>query len=211
MLALHGNLGSVADWKAFPEVVPLDLWQWSHLSMDAVADRLREQGDRELMGYSMGGRLAIHALARHPDYWEKVVILSAHPGLASAEERQARRDHDDGWAKKARNLPWVDFLQEWNAQPVFAGDAISAEQQRLEDRRDEISCAFENWSLGQQPCHREAIRNFCGDLRWLVGGEDRKFLQLAAEMSINYQIVKNAGHRLLGKDNVESVRALIFA
>ena len=41
-----------------------------------------------LLGYSLGGRLALHACVRRPDLWQAVVVAGADPGLESEEDKR---------------------------------------------------------------------------------------------------------------------------
>jgi len=58
-----------------------------------------------LVGYSMGGRLALHSLIAQPKLWKGATIISAHPGLSTEEERVARRRKDAEWFDLSRSLP----------------------------------------------------------------------------------------------------------
>ena len=94
---LHGALGSYRDWDFLSEdlsdVQPVDLWQdFPELELSAWAEAFcsHVQGCDQrpvLLGYSMGGRLALHALLARPTLWQSAIVVSAHPGLAAVEER----------------------------------------------------------------------------------------------------------------------------
>ena len=49
-------LGEGTDWDHLPDVDGVDLWEW-----DCPLDGVRLDAD-VVIGYSMGGRLALHAL-----------------------------------------------------------------------------------------------------------------------------------------------------
>ena len=153
-VALHGMLGESSDWEFLPDVSGIDLWE-----RDCALDEIKIDAD-VIVGYSMGGRLALHAL----DQVEAAVIVSAHTGLR--EGRQDRLDQDLRWAEKCRTMDWAEFLAEWHRQPVFAGGGFEPDRSGLVSRRKEIASAFERWSLGRQrTCcgpSRACRSRFCG-------------------------------------------------
>src|SRR5438445_2884885 len=56
------------------------------------------EGELVLAGYSMGGRIALHAALAWPERVRRLVLIGASPGLADASERLARRAADDALA-----------------------------------------------------------------------------------------------------------------
>jgi 2-succinyl-6-hydroxy-2,4-cyclohexadiene-1-carboxylate synthase len=211
ILALHGNLGCAADWEtlALPDLHAVDLWEHSALSYFEFAHELATTLSSGLVlpvlaGYSLGGRLALYAMAMHPERWAGAVIVSAHPGLCCVEDRLARRVSDELWARDARTLAWPDFLVKWNGQPVFGGAAPTAASLALEPRREAIALAFETWTLGRQDDLRRNLRSFHAPVLWITGEKDEKFSALAAEMGeiftdFHHEVIPEGGHRLLAE------------
>lgn len=211
ILALHGNLGSPADWEqiGLPGLRAIDLWDHVGLGVAefaaALAGPLSEGLEKPLLaGYSLGGRLALHALAAFPDRWSGAVIVSAHPGLTCVEDRLARSSSDAVWAGRARELPWSDFLERWNDQPLFGevSAALRDRQKSLESRRESIATAFETWSLGRQENLRPSLGRFRGPVVWITGGTDERFSRIGAEMAgifsdFRQVVVPGCGHRVL--------------
>ena len=210
-LALHGNLGSPADWEALslPGLRAVDLWEHSALSYFEFAHELATTLSAGLekpvlVGYSLGGRLALCAMAMHPDRWSGAVIVSAHPGLCCVEDRLARRVSDELWARDAREMAWPDFLEKWNSQAVFGGAPPTATQLALASRREAIALAFETWSLGRQEDLRSSLRSFHSPVLWITGEKDEKFTALAAEMGevftdFHHEVLPGCGHRVLAE------------
>ncbi|NNE93675.1 MAG: alpha/beta fold hydrolase [Verrucomicrobiales bacterium] len=206
--ALHGNLGAPSDWDriGLDELVARNLWAESDRNFRTWAidfcTEIPAGSENVLVGYSMGGRLTLHALIAAPDLWKRAVIVSAHPGLECPEDRLARRSSDQVWAKHARELPWEEFLQKWNAQGVLAGQEPSAAQRELESRRESVARAFENWSLGAQEDLRERLARISTPVTWVTGERDAKFSALAAEMAAlmpngEHVVLPDCGHRVL--------------
>ena len=217
ILALHGNLGLPDDWDVLglPELRKMDLWDHADLSFlefaHELATNLSAGMERPILaGYSLGGRLALHAMAIHPERWGGAVIASAHPGLRSGEERAARRASDREWANRARELPWEEFLELWNRQSVFAEPGPSPSALALESRRESVALAFETWSLGRQDDLRSHLRRFRAPVLWVTGEEDEKFTALGREMEsvfpdYRHEVLPGHGHRVLGEPLAEIV------
>lgn len=211
ILALHGNLGAPADWdlRDVPDIHPIDLWDLVGFDFPGFAAALAGPlsagfGRPVLAGYSLGGRLALHALAAFPGRWSAALVVSAHPGLGCVEDRLARRGSDAIWAGRARTMEWGAFLDRWNAQPLFgaAPASLRARQESLEPRREAIATAFETWSLGRQEDLRRGLGSFAGPVVWMTGEKDVRFTRFGAEMAavfpdFRHVVVPGAGHRVL--------------
>ncbi|MDF1859330.1 MAG: alpha/beta fold hydrolase [Verrucomicrobiales bacterium] len=209
ILALHGNLGSTRDWEALdlPGLRAVDLWEHSSLSFFEMAHEVATSlsGGMEkpiLAGYSLGGRIALHAMAIHPDRWTGAIIASAHPGLSLVNDRAARRESDDVWAGHAREMPWGDFLRKWNEQGVLATGEASDDQLALENQRQSVALAFETWSLGRQDDLRRNLRGFTAPVLWVSGETDEKFRAIGEEMKdvfsrFEHFVIPRCGHRVL--------------
>lgn len=223
ILALHGNVGSAKDWSSLElsTLTAIDLWDWSELSFFEFAHELSTSLSRGmerpiLAGYSLGGRLALYAMAIHPERWGGAIIASSHPGLRCVEDRLARVSSDAIWAKRARELPWVEFLSAWNQQPVLAGENVGEGQLDLEAARDSIAMAFETWSLGRQEDLRSSLRRFHPPVLWITGEQDLKFSSLAEEMedvfpSLTRRVIPGVGHRVLGSELGQEIRRWLSA
>ncbi len=206
VIALHGNMGSFHDWDFIktPELQSIDLWKHSDLTFAEFSAMLREstESGSPLIGYSLGGRLALHAVAANPEHWAGAVIISSHPGLCCVQERIERRISDEIWAKYARKMDWREFLEKWNSQAVLSDTPIGKKQFQLENLREKIAQGFENWSLGKQDDLRPALARFKKPVLWITGEQDEKFTHLGEEMTDVFQdfqhvIIPDCGHRVL--------------
>lgn len=205
ILALHGNLGSASDWERLdiPDLEAIDLWDFSQLSFEEFAAEILETNEKPILaGYSLGGRLALHAMALYPERWSGAVILSAHPGLPCVEDRIARRSSDAVWANRARELEWIDFLKKWDEQPVLGDFSRGHERLSLESRREDVAQAFENWSLGRQDDLRSRLKAFPNPVLWITGERDDKFSAIGSSMvevfsNFRHEILTDCGHRVL--------------
>lgn len=219
---LHGAVGAAADWREVGRALAaggiasraLDLWRFldgggvdfgqfaAALHAEAAGERGNGTG-RVLVGYSMGGRLALHALLERDHPWQAAVVISAHPGLEEAGERAARRAHDAAWAAQAFAGDWGRFLENWHAQPVLAGKLPRSadEDRQLALRRQEIARSFIDWSLGAQQPLWDRLGEIDVPVLWIAGEEDAKFRALAERAAAAtpgsvLALAPGAGHRV---------------
>ncbi len=213
---LHGAVGMAEDWRGFSvpgwAVKRVDLWRFLDccpMGMAAFGKALNEEaaavsGRKVLLGYSMGGRLGLHALlgeagggspprrpaaSRRSHPWDAAVMVSAHPGLESRDERVARREKDAEWAARALKGEWQSFLGEWEGQPVLkdGGSRIAdcglemADRAKLEGRRRSVARSFVDWSLGAQEPLWGRLEEIACPLLWVAGERDGKFRGLIEE------------------------------
>lgn len=212
---LHGAVGMAADWRGFAKAAAergigtraVDLWRFLQcdpmpmphfgkvLNADALGQVFRGNG-RALLGYSMGGRLALHALLAGEHPWQAAVIVAADPGIEENAARIVRRTADTGWATRALAGDWRDFLAAWGAQPTLAGALIRDPQATggLITRRREIARSFVDWSLGAQLPLWDRLREIEIPVLWIVGENDLKFRALG-ERAVS--LIPN-GHLMIG-------------
>ncbi|MFC5049409.1 alpha/beta fold hydrolase [Rubritalea spongiae] len=211
--ALHGAVGMAADWKEFAQamkiegrsVARVDLWKFLACcpmpigEFGAAFNKEVHSKEAVLLGYSMGGRLALHALLDTPRKWSKAVIISAHTGLAQ-EDRIPRQAHDAAWAAKALKGEWDAFLAEWNSQGVLEGSAMP-DRGKLKVQREAVARSFMDWSVGQQEDLLERVGEITCPVLWVVGERDGKFVEVAKKAAernslIRLEVVKDCGHRV---------------
>jgi 2-succinyl-6-hydroxy-2,4-cyclohexadiene-1-carboxylate synthase len=219
---LHGAVGMAADWRGFAKNLAaagigsraVDLWRFldccpmplaefgKTLNAEASGEVFRGSG-RALLGYSMGGRMALHALLEKDHPWQAAVIVSAHPGLEIESDRAARRASDAEWATKALAGNWQEFLNAWNSQSILGTGPMRDKQasSSLVMRRREIARSFVDWSLGAQEPLWDRLHGISIPVLWIAGENDPKFLALA-ERAVSLMphshlaIGPGAGHRV---------------
>ena len=187
--ALHGFLGLPRDWdflrKAGFEVVTPPL------------DRIPPAGD-VLLGYSMGGRLALHALIGGARY-RRAVIVSAGLGIEDRVAREERCKNDERWARAFESDPWNDVMRVWNEQPVFGGHRLRREERDFD--RLELARQLREWSPGVLPPLAWRLREIEIPVLWIAGERDTKYVT-EAERAISLLksgelwICPGAGHRV---------------
>lgn len=202
IFALHGFLGLPADWKFLKaklhavDVLAIHppkegLWRWAK-AFNAYA-RNCSPTPRILLGYSMGARLAMHALLDAPALWQKAVFVSGQPGL-SIEEKAKRVYEDKRWADRFLKDPWKDLMREWNRQPIFLQDKsfVRKEEDYSRPILAETILGFSQALQEDLTGRLEACRV---PQHWIAGESDVKYAAIAREKP-SHSIVPKAGHRV---------------
>jgi 2-succinyl-6-hydroxy-2,4-cyclohexadiene-1-carboxylate synthase len=104
-----------------------DLWEAARLVGE-------ECGPGGYVGYSMGGRVALHLALARPELVERLVLVSTTAGIEDGAERAARREHDEALARSLETDGLDVFLERWLDQPLFAG--LPPEAAGLDARRE---------------------------------------------------------------------------
>lgn len=226
LIALHGFLGLPSDWDSLglESLHPFNLNSFSHWNTlqewaRAFNDHMSQffSGDERpiLMGYSLGGRLALHALIHNPLLWGGGIVISAHPGLDQAVAKQSRLEEDKKWAKRFQQDPWEELMETWNSRSIFSQDSFVFRREAKDYCRKELASLLEKSSLGYQENLRDSIYQLPLPILWLVGEKDQTYSRLSHTLSFQHshsccRVIPNAGHRvpweqpLLFKTQIES-------
>ncbi len=93
----------------------------ARLDCSGAADELAERcGRGDWLGYSLGGRIALHVALRHPGVVERLVLLSTTAGIDDPAARAARAALDRRRADHVQALGVQRFLAEWLAMDMFS-------------------------------------------------------------------------------------------
>ena len=158
-------------------------------------------GPAMYVGYSMGGRLCLQLALDHPELVKRLVLVSASPGIADADERAARRAADEELALGVERDGVDAFLERWLAQPMFA--SLPPELAGLDERRrvntvERLTHQLRVLGQGAQPSNWDRLDEI--EMRSLLfaGGEDRKYVDIARRMArpmhADLRVVHGGGH-----------------
>jgi 2-succinyl-6-hydroxy-2,4-cyclohexadiene-1-carboxylate synthase len=140
VVALHGFTGSGADFDALSHrlSVPLvapdllghgdapDPAEPRAYRMSAQARRIAadlDDGPVVLLGYSLGGRVALRLWPLLRDRLRGMVLIGAHPGLTDPVERAERMAADHALAGQIEEQGMGWFLDHWAQQPIIRSQA----------------------------------------------------------------------------------------
>ncbi|MEG4216636.1 2-succinyl-6-hydroxy-2,4-cyclohexadiene-1-carboxylate synthase [Microcoleus sp. Pol14C6] len=159
-----------------------------------------------LLGYSMGGRLALYMTLHFPHRFEKVVLESASPGLKTEKERSHRIQADLHIAQNLENSNIKDFLLNWYDRPLFKSLKNSPNfdkliETRLGNNPLELAKSLRNMGTGNQPSLWEKLAQNQIPILLLAGEYDDKFSTINTEIAslcpaARLEIVPKAGHNI---------------
>lgn len=224
---LHGFMGSSADWTPVVErleeafqCLTVDLPGHGRsldqpdraYSVEGATEAVVEALDAEdvsssctLIGYSMGGRIALSLALRAPHRVGRLVLESTSPGLRTATKRAERRAVDADRADRIEaDLP--AFLANWYRQPLFAslarhGLVEEMVQTRSTNDPQELARALRGMSPGRQGSFWDELDEFDGPTLILTGALDDKYVDITDEAApridpVRRVVIPGAGHNV---------------
>ena len=116
-------------------------------------------GAATYVGYSMGGRIALHLAIQNPSPALGLVLIGVNPGIEDPERRKQRALADAQLADRLVHEGLGSFLESWLQNPLF--DGLSPEAAALEERRtnrvEGLTSSLRVRSVGrQQPLWAQA-------------------------------------------------------
>ncbi|PKU61520.1 protein PHYLLO, chloroplastic isoform X1 [Dendrobium catenatum] len=216
LIFLHGFLGSGQDWiplmKAFSATtrcISIDLpghgdscvqWHKKNLtqepyqSIESVAEMLLQLinnitiGKVILVGYSMGGRIALYMSLKYCEKIHGAVLISGSPGLRNENAQRIRLSQDEARASYLLSHGLNSFLETWyegslwkslRAHPLF--NKIVRQREKHQDIRS-LAKSLTDLSTGRQRPLWDELRHCKNPVLLIVGEEDLKFRRIAEEM-----------------------------
>lgn len=227
-LLLHGFTGSgirwqsiarnlISSWKVIlPDLLghgassaPVDPESYC---MEAAANHLALLIDRtagepvHLVGYSMGGRLALYLALVYPDYVRSLVLESASPGLRTESERKARRLADEALAQLILTQGIEPFVNHWEELPLFASQRhlpadvhAALHQARLGNNPFGLAGSLRGMGTGAQPSLWDRLGALTCPALLIAGELDSKFVEINQRMvqqipAATLKVIPQAGH-----------------
>lgn len=223
VVCLHGFLGAGSDWLPLAEklsvryrvalvdmpghgaslALPVGSYQWAGAVAEVGA---LARSARGLIGYSMGGRLALTvALTAGLDRLQALVVVSASPGLEEQAARLQRLQDDAERAHDLEQRGLPEFLARWYDQPLFASlrkqPVLRAAliEQRSAGQAVELARALRGLSVGHQRPLWNELPGLQAPALFIAGAEDPAYgaqAQRAADLSPLglSRIIPDSGH-----------------
>jgi 2-succinyl-6-hydroxy-2,4-cyclohexadiene-1-carboxylate synthase len=173
----------------------------SPVSLDGVVADIAalRTGPFVLCGYSMGGRIALHAALAIGGRVQRLVLIGASPGIADADERRARLDADEALARDIEQMTIEQFAARWAQTPILAGQPDWIEQDRLRNTTAGLANALRGLGTGALPSLWDRLGELSMPVTLVVGERDQKFRAIATAMAAAIDeaevvLVRGAGH-----------------
>lgn len=225
---LHGFTGSTHTWdEVIPhlsntfDILTIDLighgltskpMNSSRYSVEEqIADlhalfQLLQWSNFTLVGYSMGGRLALSYASQYPV--KRLILESSSPGLTDKEERLKRKQSDDQLADRILNEGLLAFVDFWEGIPLFhTQQDLSLEkqqlirQERLAGSEIGLANSLREFGTGVQPSNWDKLEEIVTPTILITGELDEKFSKLAKKMkkylkNVTHKEIRDAGHTI---------------
>ena len=153
------------------------------------------------VGYSMGGRFCLHASLAEPHAVRGLVLVSATGGIDDDRERAARRASDDALADRIESIGVPAFIDEWLAQPLFAGLDPSCRnvEDRMRNTAAGLASSLRLAGTGTQSPLWDRLTTLRVPTLVVAGADDAKFVALGERLATTIPgaelaIVDGAGH-----------------
>lgn len=230
LVLLHGFTGNAYSWRTLKPylegitaVIAIDIV--GHGNTDSPEDVSRykinsaakdihlifqhmgiEQAN--ILGYSMGGRLALTFALKYPNKVGKLILESASPGLEEEEQRAARRIQDEKLAIRILEEGIPSFIEYWEDIPLFSSQKRLAvniregiRKQRLANSQIGLVNSLRGMGTGSQPSWWNKLDELFMPILLLTGSLDEKFCLIADKMqgkmkNVRRITISDCGHAL---------------
>lgn len=227
LIALHGFAQSAETWDELEiqgfEIIACDLLGHGKSSkpqtlapyrlseilsvLQTLMSKLTQGRDYVLMGYSLGGRLALQYALNYPEEpLSALIVESASPGISNPQERAERQRSDLELAQKiiSNGAEW--FADFWGRLPLFTSqqklpEAVQARirKARAANSPHALALTLEGTGQGQLEYIGDRLSEISSPLLYIGGEYDLKYQQIAKRYfqplkNSQLAIVPQAGH-----------------
>lgn len=158
-----------------------------------------------LLGYSMGGRMALRYLARYGvGKISGLILIGASAGLANAAERRTRRHADHTLAARIEAGGIDAFIQHWNSLPLIASQRQSPHFTQLQQMRranspHSLAASLRGIGTGAVAPVHSRLPQITVPCLLITGAQDSKFTAAATQMTAalphaQHVTINQAGH-----------------
>jgi 2-succinyl-6-hydroxy-2,4-cyclohexadiene-1-carboxylate synthase len=232
VLLLHGFLGSVESLGALARELTLRgacavrVELLGHGESDAPRDqaayRLEQQAltlhqvwaqqgqvPWHVVGYSMGGRLALTYAVAYPQEVRSLTLVGASPGVEDPEERKQRFQKDLAWARLLREEGLDAMVERWQAQPLFATQkalppGVQEEQHRWRTSHRHpwgLEASLVAAGQGAMEPLWAALGDLCLPLLYVAGEEDARYREVGKRVALRvvgarWETIPGCGHNV---------------
>ncbi|MDF2557160.1 MAG: menH [Bacillales bacterium] len=229
IMMLHGFTGSLHTWRRFvtcyknnfkfiiPSIIghgktdaPLENNRYKIESVVSDLVEILNQLKIEkvhLVGYSMGGRVAIAFALKYPNRLKSLILESASSGISTKKEQLKRQESDEKLATRIEQEGLEAFIDYWEKVPLFEPlesmlrfpDKLRLRTERMSHKSNGLSSSLRMMGTGSQPYYMDKLNRINIPTLILTGEKDEKFCRIGGEMcdkikNSEHVVVKNSGH-----------------
>lgn len=229
VVMLHGFTGSTKTWEHVASMLP----QYRMIAIDCIGHGQTESPKDytlyemeyqlavleevfealqltsfTLIGYSMGGRIALSYAIKYPGRVQALILESASPGLRTEQERNARKESDDALANKIQLHGVASFVDAWENIPLFASQKRlpqhvqqAIREERLQQNEQGLANSLRGIGTGMMLPMWDELHTLSIPVTLITGALDTKFVDIAQEMTtfiqkVRHLIVNDVGHTI---------------
>lgn len=229
VLFIHGFTGCAEDWFPIIEELPetfnyvaLDLIGHGKsdkpvspelYSVDSIIEQLKFVKEKVsptepiiLIGYSMGGRIALTFAVNHPDYLKGLILESASAGIKNDADRKKRYEDDLKLVQYIHDHTMEEFIEFWydqemfNTQRRFSNDKIKKmHKKKYNNSKIGLMNILRGFSTGIMPPVHDKLKNIPFKVILISGELDGKYTFINSKIvrgfnKAKHKVVKYSGH-----------------
>lgn len=228
ILFLHGFTGCAEDWFPVFEQIPdkynclaLDIighgksdapGSSMHYSIDSIMSQIKYVKDHLtqnkifLLGYSMGGRIALTYASMYPEDVKGLILEASSAGIKNDEERQKRYEEDLKLAEFIETHTMEEFIEMWHDQEIFntqrrfSNDKLKKiKKKKASGSKTGYANILKGFSTGIMPPVHDKLKKIPLKVLLITGELDTKFTGINARLAkrffkAKHKIVRNSGH-----------------
>lgn len=233
---LHGYTGSSKDWQytahyllkdyncigidlpghgksPYPDDVDFYNYKNQNKLLKEAIDSVTQE-NIILIGYSMGGRAALHFAKAFPERIDKLILESTSPGIKVKTDKELRIKQDEKLANFIKGVSVRDFVTFWLNTPLFASQQkldkeilSKIKTEKRTNRKFGLVNSILGFGTGIMPHLWNDLKKFDFPVLLLTGQLDIKFTDINKKMlplfsNAQHKIIQNCGHNI-HLENVE--------
>lgn len=229
IVMLHGFTGSTKTWERVASLLP----QYRIIAIDCIGHGQTESPNDDtvyqmeyqlavleevfevlqltsftLIGYSMGGRIALSYAIKYPRRVKTLILESASPGIRTEQERNVRKEADEALANKIQLHGVTSFVDTWENIPLFASQnrlpqhvQQAIREERLQQHEQGLANSLRGMGTGVMSPMWGKLHTLSMPVTLITGALDTKFVDIAREMTaftqkVRHLIVNDVGHTI---------------
>jgi len=177
-----------------------------------------------LLGYSMGGRLAISFTQKYPELVKSLILESSTLGLVSHDEKEIQIEKDNELLNIINNS-MTDFITHWSQNPLFLNqekrnseDFNKLNNNRLKHNKEQLSKSLSSFTKANMPAFIEAFATFDCPVFLINGKDDTKYIKINRDMMKIHKkakqfIINNSSHNVHlenKKDFIDTINNIVI-